>query len=337
MRLEPVSALLLDEAATLLAEAPDAPVLVLDDPALAGHLHTTGRQVRAYCDDLRDELQLPFPGLDEIDEAALTGVRLVLLRLPKSLGLLEDYAERVARWAGHEVRLLAGGREKHLNRSMNLVLAASFGEVRASLGRQKSRVLIAAGPTPGPRSWPRTTVLADPPLTVVSHAGVFAAARLDAGTRLLLGALPHEPFGDGWAADLGSGSGILAATLAGRGWSVRAVDVSRAACAATTDTAAANGVEVMVERADGLPPQPVDRLDLVVCNPPFHVGTAKDSTPGFDLVASALPHLATGGQVWTVFNSHLPYLQFLRGRIGPTRVVARDRDYTVTLTTARGR
>ncbi len=198
-------------------------------------------------------------------------------------------------------------------------------------------MLTATGPTPGPRSWPRTTILTDPPLTVVSHAGVFAAERLDAGTRLLLEALPREPFGGGRAADLGCGSGILAATLAGRGWSVRAVDVSRAACAATADTAAANGVEVVVERADGLPAQPLDRLDLVVCNPPFHVGTAKDSTPGFDLVASALPHLAAGGQVWTVFNSHLPYLQFLRRRIGRTRVMARDRDYTVAATTARER
>lgn len=301
-------------------------ILVIDDPVLANRLHTIGHRVRAYCDDLRDEQQLTFPALDALDDDALAGVGLVLLRLPKSLGMLEDYAQRVAAFAPGG-RLLAGGREKHLSRGMNEVLGRSFSEVHASLGRQKSRVLHASGPIPGALSWPHTTQVED--LTLVSHAGAFAAGKLDGGTRLLLTTLSQGVDGPLRAVDLGCGTGILATRLAQRGYDVLALDVSRAACASARDTAAANGVQVQVRRADHLD-EPPGSVDLVVCNPPFHRGTTKDSTPGFDLIRSAIPALIPDAEFWTVFNSHLPYLPFLRAEIGPTRVIARNRNYTVT-------
>lgn len=319
--------------------AAHGPILVIDDPGLANQLHATGHPVRAHCDDLRDERLLGFAPLDALDEAGLDGVVLVLLRLPKSLGMLQDYAQRVAAFANPEVRLLAGGREKHLTRSMNDVLAGSFAEVRASLGRQKSRVLHACDPVPGDLGWPHVTRVDD--LTLVSHAGAFAADRLDGGTRLLLQALsqqvPPPPPGaqlgrsDGGsrAIDLGCGTGILATWLARRGYEVVAVDVSRAACASAGDTASANGVRIEVRREDHLD-QAAGSVDLAVCNPPFHRGTAKDSSPGFDLIRSAVPALAPGAELWTVFNSHLPYLPFLRAEVGRTTVAARDRHYTVT-------
>lgn len=327
MSLDPVSRLLLDESGLVGPPGP-ASILVIDDPALANRLHADGHRVLASCDDLRDESGLAFPALRALDEPSLAEVTVVLLRLPKSLGMLEDYARRVATFATPGVRLLAGGREKHLTRGMNEVLGHSFGEVRASLGRQKSRVLHAAGPIPGRLSWPRTTTVEG--LTLVSHAGAFAADKLDGGTRLLLGALEQSSKAAGVrAVDLGCGTGILATWLARHGHEVIAVDVSRAACASARDTAVANGVHVEVRRASGLE-APAESVDLVVCNPPFHRGTTKDSTPGFDLIRSAVPALAPGAGLWTVFNSHLPYLPFLRAEIGPTRVLARDRHYTVT-------
>jgi len=339
MKLDPVAALLLDEAREPIADAPPSPILVLDDPGLAIHLRAAGHEVRGYCDDLRDDLLLPAPALEAVDERALDGVRVVLARLPKSLGLLEDYAQRIAAFAGGDVHLLAGGREKHLSRGMNEVLGRSFGHVRASLGRQKSRVLHALEPVAGPLSWPKRTVVAEVGLTVVSHAGTFAAGRLDAGTRLLLSALEsavadQPPTGAAAvrAVDLGCGTGILAAWLARRGLQVLAVDTSRAAVASARDTAAANQASVEVRRADSLAGEPPGSVGLVACNPPFHLGTTKDSTPGFDLLRGALPTLSPGAEVFTVFNSHLPYLQFLRAELGPTRVVARDRSYTVTAT-----
>lgn len=171
MTLDPVAALMLDEAGDLTAR-----VLVVDEPALANQLRSAGHDVVACCDDLLEERLLEGDPA-RLDEPALAGVEVVLLRLPKSLGMLEDYAQRIAAWAGPQLRLVAGGREKHLNRGMNDVLASSFAEVHASRGRQKSRVLHASGPIPGPRTWPRTSRVDELDLTVVSHGGVFASGR----------------------------------------------------------------------------------------------------------------------------------------------------------------
>ena len=322
MTLDPVAALMLDEAGDLTAR-----VLVVDEPALANQLRGAGHDVVACCDDLLEERLLEGDPA-RLDEPALAGVELVLLRLPKSLGMLEDYAQRISAWAGPQLRLVAGGREKHLSRGMNDVLASSFAEVHASRGRQKSRVLHASGPLAGPRTWPRTTRVDELDLTVVSHGGVFASGRLDAGTRLLLSALKKSQ--SGRAVDLGCGTGIVASWLARRGDQVLAVDTSLAACDSTRDTAAANGLSVEVQRTDSLTGVGERSIDLVACNPPFHVGTTKDSTPGFDLLRSAVPALATGGELWTVYNSHLPYLPFLHSAVGPTSVAARDSHYTVT-------
>jgi 16S rRNA (guanine1207-N2)-methyltransferase len=46
----------------------------------------------------------------------------------------------------------------------------------------------------------------------------------------------------------------------------------------------------------------------------------------FDAAARVL---APGGQLWTVFNSHLGYASVLRRLIGPTRIVHRDLKFAV--------
>lgn len=327
MTLDAVAALMLDEA----SPDADATVLVVDDRggALCRALLERGWRVRASCDDVRDEEELP-PGVQVmpgVDASALDGVGSVLLRLPGSLGALEEYAERIAEGAAPDLRLVAGGRVKHMTRRMNDVLGRSFDRVSASLGRQKSRVLHAAGPTPGPPSWPRRIEVAELGLTMVAHGGVFSADGLDAGTRLLLDHLPRGAYGR--AVDLGSGTGLFAAVLARAGNETTAIDSSRAAVQSTAATATANGVEVEVRRADGLSALASGSVDLLAANPSFHRGTEKDSTPTLDMIADAGRVLVPGGELWLVFNSHLPYVGRLRRDVGRTRVVARNRHYTL--------
>lgn len=342
-------------ARLILAEAEplSGPVLVLDDvdAALTSACLDRGLPVVAFCDDIRDAALLPADvRLASVDDPRVDAVTTVLWRLPKALSALEDAAERLARIPG--VRVVAGGRVKHMTRGQNEVLARSFGSVRASLGRDKCRVLHAADPRPREASWPRSGVVQTglEPLTVWAHGAVFNTVRLDAGTALLLRALRDlgrpgtlgsaaRPVaagsGDGGSAgaeahDLGCGSGILAAALSQQGWDVTASDVSAAAVASTRLTAEANGLSIGVIQADGLGFLDDASLDLIVTNPPFHRGAAKDSTPTLDALADAGRVLRPGGELWCVFNSHLPYRGVLERSVGRTRVVARDRHYTVT-------
>ncbi|MGB3955522.1 MAG: methyltransferase [Brooklawnia sp.] len=321
-------------AAIILANSPPRAehLLVIDVPELVPAAVGRADRVSVWCDDIRHARQVPSPLLlHRLDAAALSGVDLVWLRLPKALGALDEYAELVAGHACAAVRLVAGGREKHLNRTMNRVLGSHFGAVAASLGQRKSRALLASDPIPAPITWPRRRelVVAGQLVDLHWHGATFAAGRIDAGTQLLIDHLESVADADRYL-DLGSGSGVLATLLARRHpqAQVHAVDASWAAVDASRLTSAGTGVEV--HWACDLAGFGNGSLDVVVCNPPFHRGPAKDSTPTLQLFAEAGRALSDGGEFWCVFNSHLPWRTRLSQLVGPTRQVAQNRHYTLT-------
>jgi 16S rRNA (guanine1207-N2)-methyltransferase len=345
--------LLLDEAAELLAAAGPGEVAVVDDSYGALTLGAVGagaRDVRVHQDPLVGELalarnaertgltgtyrSLPLgPGLAD-------GARLVLAKAPKSLDALRELTEVVAASAAPDVTLLVGGRVKHMTHAMNDVLGIGFTDVHATLARQKSRVLVARGPRPGvTSSFPRRQEHRDLGLVVCAHGAAFAGTKVDAGTRALLAALPEAATDARTALDLGCGTGVLAAALAlaRPELSVLASDQSAAAVASAAETAAANGVadRVRVVRDDAASTVPDGSVDLVVCNPPFHLGAAVVTGAADRLFAAAGRVLRPGGQLWCVYNNRLPHRAALRRSVGPTQVAVSDRRFTVTVSTRR--
>ncbi|MFT3970674.1 MAG: methyltransferase [Micropruina sp.] len=315
------------------------PVTVLDDVegALTRALVERGHTPTVWCDDVRSEALLPTTPLaarTRTPASALAGARTVLWRLPRAVAAVEEYAELIAAVADPGVRVIAAERDKQLTRSMNTALARSFESVTASLGYRKARALLASGPRPVEPTWPRTARVESLAIDVVAHGATFSTNRLDRGTALLASCFDQLP-DVATAIDLGCGSGILATLLARREIRVHALDVAWSATDATLLTTEANGVAVDVHRRDGLIGwnQPVD---LIATNPPFHVRAAKDTAPTRELFDQASRVLVDGGELWCVYNAHLPYLQWLRPTIGPTQIVARDRAYVVTRSVRKG-
>lgn len=346
---DPVDTIVCREATV--ATRPQERIVVVDDVsgALLSGLSRPDLdgQVRVHCDLLGDEehVRAVTAGLRpaaawhaELSEPLLGGATLVALRLPKSLAALDEIAEAVARYADPDVRLLAGGRVKHMTYGMNKALSRHFDTVRASLGQQKSRVLLASGPRrPERLSYPRCEEL-DGGLTVCAHGAAFAGSSVDAGTALLAAHLDRLAPTATEIVDLGCGTGVLATLVARQRPTacVLAVDESVAACRSATATAAANGVadRVRVLRADVLTGIPDASVDVVVCNPPFHRGTSRDTDAAFRMLLDAGRALKPAGELWTVYNSHLPYLTSLRRIVGRTTVVAQTPRYTLTRSVA---
>ncbi len=343
--------LLLDEAAADLAAHPGA-VVVVDDGhgaltlgAVALHGAT---DVRVHQDLLVGELALAanaertghvgsYRSVPQLDADLLRGARVVLAKAPKSRDALRELVQVVATGADPEVTLYVGGRVKHMTLGMNDVLAEGFTDVHATLARQKSRVLVARGPRPVQSSFPVCREHADLGLTVCAHGSAFAGVKVDRGTRTLLGALPGAVPDAASAVDLGCGTGVLAVALAAArpGLAVVGVDQSAAAVASAVATVAANGLadRVRVVRDDAAGSLPAGSVDLVVCNPPFHAGVAVSETLAHRLFAGAARVLRPGGELWCVYNSHLPHRDALRRIVGPTRQVTRDPTFTVTAST----
>ena len=68
-------------------------------------------------------------------------------------------------------------------------------------------------------------------------------------------------------------------------------------------------------------------------NPPFHIGNTVHAGIALKLFADAGRVLAPGGELWAVWNSHLAYKPALNRLVGPTRQVARNPKFTVTVST----
>ncbi|RMI34931.1 class I SAM-dependent methyltransferase [Nocardia stercoris] len=341
--------LLLEVAAPELAAAGPGQVAIIDDGYGALTLGAAAahdlRGLRVHQDLLTGELALAnnarAVGFSDrytahpLDRTLLEGATVVLLRLPRALSGLAEIADAIARYADPTVKVFAGARDKYLTPAMNDVLAESFSSVHASRGRQKSRVLQAAGPKPlGAPPFPVHASLDEISLDVVAHGAAFSGPRLDIGTRFLLDHLRRMKPDARDAVDLGCGTGILAVALAKSRPAVSVVgtDQSAAAVASARATAAANGVagQVTVVRDDAMSAIADHSADLVLCNPPFHVGAAVHTGSAIKMFAETGRVLRPGGELWTVYNSHLNYRGVMERMVGRTEVIARNPKFTVT-------
>lgn len=270
---------------------------------------------------------------------------LVLVRLPKSLDALADLAAAAAAHLKPEAFVIAAARQKYLTPSQTQVLAASFENVHATLGQFKSRALIARRPRPGITPPPVTTAhLSSFDLTLGAFGGVFAGAKLDLGTRFLLETMPqllrdYQEAQD--FVDLGCGTGVLSVFLAKQrpDAQVQASDLSRIAVQSTLVTVELNEVtdQVQVTQDNALSGLSTGCADVVVCNPPFHAGTALETRTAERMFEQAARVLRPNGEMWTVFNTPLKYTPILHRTVGPTEVIAQNNKFQITRSTTPAR
>ena len=144
-------------------------------------------------------------------------------------------------------------------------------------------------------------VLPDTHLALATDSGVFAADRLDPGTRLLLETAPPPP-PEGDLLDLGAGYGPLALVMARRAPAARvwAVDVNRRAlelCERNAADAALANVRCRPPDDPGLPAS----YQLIWSNPPIRIG--KDAL--HQMLTTWLGRLAPGAAAYLVVQRNL--------------------------------
>jgi 16S rRNA (guanine1207-N2)-methyltransferase len=276
----------------------------------------------------------------------VTGAQLVLVRLPRSLDQLDEWASLIAAYASEELVVLAGGRDKYMTPSMNEVLSRYFDEVSTGRGSQKSRVISARQPKQANAlgalaEWPSHTTDPDFGLEIRAHGGVFAGGSVDIGTRTLLEVLDRVPGTQNQRIlDFGCGTGLLAVQVARLRPTAQviATDQSAAAALSARATVEANrvGDRVTVVRDDGLSSQPDGSADLILFNPPFHSGAAVHADTSLRLFAEAGRVLKPGGELWVVANRHLSYRPALRRLVGSTRLIIQNPKFTVTASVKDG-
>lgn len=174
--------------------------------------------------------------------------------------------------------------------------------------RQKGwRLIEARDPIAAPADDPPWLGFEAAGLPLETLPGVHAAGRLDPGTALLIETVPWDDLAEQRVLDLGCGVGILALLASGEGAEVVAVDDDLAAVESARRNSKRLGLPLDVRHSDVDSALPEERFDLVLCNPPFHVGRGVRLDVPRAFVAAAGRLLRPGGELWLVANRDLPY------------------------------
>jgi 16S rRNA (guanine1207-N2)-methyltransferase len=236
----------------------------------------------------------------------------VLIRVPKTLALLEEQLIRLQGQLAPGAQVIAAAMIKHLPRAAGDLLERYIGPVQASLAVKKARLLIATAQDQAPATSPYPTRyrLDSPAIELLNHANVFCREGLDIGTRAFLPHLPKN-LGAARVADLGCGNGVLAIASALQNPQAHytLVDESFMAVQSAAENwhAALGERDVEVRPGDGLAGQPPQSLDVVLCNPPFHQQQVVGDFLAWRMFQQAREALVVGGALYIVGNRHLGY------------------------------
>lgn len=197
-------------------------------------------------------------------------------------------------------------------------MQAMFGNVETLEISKGQRVICARKLTKQPSQEPMQDVT------------VFASSKLDEGTRHLLSVL--EVYKTDEALDLGCGAGFLGlhiARLATQG-RVTMVDVSLAAVDVARQAVEQSGLtNVRVLPSDGAKAVLNQHFDLIVTNPPFHLGGIQTLEIAERFIREAAQILRPQGRFYLVANRFLKYEVELQAHFKRVEEVGGDTRYKI--------
>lgn len=260
----------------------------------------------------------------------------VLIKIPKTLALLEDQLHRLRPWLTPDTRIIAAAMVKNLPPSVRGLLEKMLGPTSASLAVKKARLLfptvnpaIVAPDNPYPLHYPLENYDYD----ICNHANVFSRDSLDIGTRFLLQNLPANP-GYRDYIDLGCGNGVVGLLLARNAPEahIRFVDESFMAVASARENfqrAFGSGRQADFLVNDCLDGFPERSADCIVCNPPFHQQHAVGDQIAWRMFQQAHKVLRVGGELRVIGNRHLNYHISLNKLFGNVQVIANNPKFVI--------
>lgn len=322
--------LLRDRVIATLPRACEGPVLLVGEPERGASFQ--GRDIVRW-DRMADRTG-PGALLPDVGAVAdIGGAAVVAVRMPRSKSGLEFSLRAAAACARPGGLLLVyGANDEGTTSAATALEALGVASTTWAVGGRCRVVGGEIASPPGPidlADVAREAVLSGPHVdgrAWVDYPGVFAAGRLDAGTRLLLEGLETMPSGTS-VLDYGAGSGVIGAAALALG----AAEVTLLEADALAAEAARSNVPgaTIVEGAGwGALPGGV-RFEVVLANPPYHEGKAESIAPVIEFVAGLADHLTAGGEARFVVQRRLPVERELRSRFAEVAARADEGPFRV--------
>lgn len=338
---------LLDYIADVVQPPDDAGILILNDTfgALAVALSSFHPCAisDSYLSHQATQLNLAGNGLPGRSVRLMSSLEivdavfdLVLIKVPKTLALLEDELIRLHPNLKPSTQVILAGMIKSLPPSVWKLLERLVGKTTTSLARKKARLIFAspdAGLVVPPSPYPVSYRLEGTDYLISNHANVFSRDRLDIGTRFFLQHIPaRQDIHD--IVDLGCGNGLLGLIAAERnpGAIIHFVDESFMAVASAKENfhqVFGQERDATFQVGDGLTDFNPDSMDLVLCNPPFHQHNTVGSQIAVGLFKQTQRVLRKGGELLVIGNRHLDYHIPLNRLFGSHSIISSNSKFVI--------
>lgn len=261
---------------------------------------------------------------------------LVLIKVPKTLALLEDELIRIQACIKPTTKVIAAGMIKGLPKSAWALFERLLGPTRTSLARKKARLIFVdvqlqdkAVISP----YPVCYQLEDTQISICNHANVFSRDSLDVGTRFFLKHLPWNTTAQD-IIDLGCGNGVvgLMASLSHPQATISFVDESYMAVASAEENFRRqwkNSRKAYFQANDCLTGFKTGSADLILCNPPFHQQSSVGDQIAMRMFKQSRDVLRQGGDLWVIGNRHLGYPVTLKRIFGNCELIASNPKFNI--------
>ncbi len=239
---------------------------------------------------------------------------LLLIKIPKTLALLEYQLIRLQPLLSSETRVIAAGMVKSMPKKVWALFERLLGGTTTSLAWKKARLILVdvdINRVLPENPYPVRYQLENTGLVLSNHANVFSRDRLDIGTRFLLQHLPKIAHCKEMI-DLGCGNGVVGLMFAKTHPHARIcfVDESYMAIASAQlnfENAFSENRAAQYTFSDCLSGFEQNSADCIVCNPPFHQQSAIDGQIAQKMFRQSRRVLRQGGELWIIGNRHLNY------------------------------
>jgi 16S rRNA m(2)G 1207 methyltransferase (EC 2.1.1.52)/23S rRNA m(2)G-1835 methyltransferase (EC 2.1.1.52) len=267
----------------------------------------------------------------------------VLIKIPKTLALLEQQLRALREVVTPETRIIGGAKARDVHNSTLELFEKILGTTTTTLAWKKARLINCTFTRPELKDVPQTTSwpLEGTSWTIHNHANVFSRTGLDIGARFFMEHLPKDLEGE--IVDLGCGNGVIGLSLLERNPQANVVFVDESPMAVSSSRMnvetnmpeALDRCEFMINNAlSGVEPF---RFNAVLCNPPFHQQHALTDAVAWEMFHHARRCLKINGELVIVANRHLDYYHKLKKIFGNCTTIATNKKFVILKAVKLGR